>query len=432
MSNDDWRARLRPASFRGVPFAVLGSTIKFGRNTALHEYPYRDIVWIEDLGRQARRVSFSAFVVGDDCIERRRALMDVCESPGAVEGELIHPTLGALRVALQSATSGEYWDKGRVFEFALEFCEQGQRIFPAAVTQPAAALANTGAAKTAISADFVQSAQGALQNGLSGVRQTIALVRGVVTTARRAVNDATSLYNSVQSLPGQFGRYIGGQAGQPGRIGVTLASLAAAGTVGRANVDLAAHALQDCVGALSTSGNRPALLSQIADSAHRLSATLASAAPSSNDAVRVLGAWMAAVPAGGNPLAIATANLCRRAALINMTSACSLVPATSQDAAFSLRDRIIANLDAEMQSAANAGQDASFAALRQLHGNVVAHFAQSTVNLRHLRPVSTALAMPSLALSQRLYQGAGGVEAMLTSADVIHPAFMPVGFLALT
>ncbi len=37
-----WSDQLLPASFRGVPFGVLGSRSRFGRRLAVHEYPYRD------------------------------------------------------------------------------------------------------------------------------------------------------------------------------------------------------------------------------------------------------------------------------------------------------------------------------------------------------------------------------------------------------
>ena len=52
-------AQLKPASFRGVPFVVQEGTSHFGRRNQIHEYPFRDTPWVEDLGQQAR-----AFVAG--------------------------------------------------------------------------------------------------------------------------------------------------------------------------------------------------------------------------------------------------------------------------------------------------------------------------------------------------------------------------------
>ncbi len=46
-----WEEHLHQASFRGVPFAVLEADGLFGRRQAVHEYPYRETAWVEDMGR---------------------------------------------------------------------------------------------------------------------------------------------------------------------------------------------------------------------------------------------------------------------------------------------------------------------------------------------------------------------------------------------
>ena len=42
-----WAASLQPASWNGIPFAVRASQIRRGRRVAVHEYPFRDDVWVE-------------------------------------------------------------------------------------------------------------------------------------------------------------------------------------------------------------------------------------------------------------------------------------------------------------------------------------------------------------------------------------------------
>ena len=44
---------LREASFKGAPFHVEETGGQFGRRTVLHEYPFRDLPYGEDLGRSA-------------------------------------------------------------------------------------------------------------------------------------------------------------------------------------------------------------------------------------------------------------------------------------------------------------------------------------------------------------------------------------------
>jgi prophage DNA circulation protein len=64
----DFVDALRPASFRGVPFATLASRKVFGRRTAVHEYPFRDTIWVEDLGRKGREISLSGFLVANSLV----------------------------------------------------------------------------------------------------------------------------------------------------------------------------------------------------------------------------------------------------------------------------------------------------------------------------------------------------------------------------
>ena len=54
---------LREASFKGVPFKVDETEGQFGRRNVLHQYPYRDLPFAEDLGREVRRFSVHAFVL---------------------------------------------------------------------------------------------------------------------------------------------------------------------------------------------------------------------------------------------------------------------------------------------------------------------------------------------------------------------------------
>ncbi|HSR77153.1 MAG TPA: DNA circularization N-terminal domain-containing protein, partial [Xanthobacteraceae bacterium] len=53
-----WWEQLQPGSWRGVPFVMDAAENRAGRRTAIHEYPYRDTVWVEDLGRLPRRFAF--------------------------------------------------------------------------------------------------------------------------------------------------------------------------------------------------------------------------------------------------------------------------------------------------------------------------------------------------------------------------------------
>jgi len=75
LESGSYWSQLRPASYRGVPFGVLGGSASFGRRNAVHEYPFRDTPWVEDLGMSARHVHVTGFLVGDDVIAQRTKLI---------------------------------------------------------------------------------------------------------------------------------------------------------------------------------------------------------------------------------------------------------------------------------------------------------------------------------------------------------------------
>ncbi|KAE9813099.1 hypothetical protein GP647_25435, partial [Escherichia coli] len=103
---------------------------------AVHEYPYRDTAWIEDMGRGTRRFVLKGFLVqdsliygGGDAISQRIALIAACETKGS--GTLIHPTHGEMTVSVPEnglSLSGDM-KSGRVFEFTLTLIESGIKVF---------------------------------------------------------------------------------------------------------------------------------------------------------------------------------------------------------------------------------------------------------------------------------------------------------------
>jgi prophage DNA circulation protein len=275
-----WIDQLSPASYRGVPFGVLGGEAHFGRRNAVHEYPFRDTVWVEDLGRSARRISLSGFLVGNDCIAQRERMIAACEERG--NGQLVHPTLGLMTVNLLGALNvTERWDRGRMFELSFVFIESGERIFPSiepsggAVTDAAA-----DAADIAIAGDFASRAKDALQNGAAVVSQAVQTSRAWTSAAQVLGNDATNLTHMVSSLTGNLGRFAGGA-----NIGGLTGSLAALASGGGAKslINVATGAAAPTLTALTGSVSIQSLTAlgsaarvQIAAAASKITAAAAS------------------------------------------------------------------------------------------------------------------------------------------------------------
>lgn len=124
-----WRDDLRPASFRGVEFHVVDSTLSAGRRVARHEFPQRDIPYMEDMGRRAREFKVEALIIGADYMSARDRLIEAIEEEGA--GQLVHPYHGTVQVnVLGEVSISESTREGGMAKFAIVFVEAGKQETP--------------------------------------------------------------------------------------------------------------------------------------------------------------------------------------------------------------------------------------------------------------------------------------------------------------
>ena len=156
MGGGTWLDQLQPASFRGVGFQVDSTTRSPGNNTVLREYPFQDLPTIFSMGEAAEEIKFSAYVVGNDYMDKANALEQALKVQES--GVLIHPTIGAVRVwhhgtfEIQEA----YTTDGGVARFTLTFVRADARRNPAQATNTGlSAFAAALQAKLAIVQDFV-------------------------------------------------------------------------------------------------------------------------------------------------------------------------------------------------------------------------------------------------------------------------------------
>ncbi len=151
-----WRASLRPASFRSVPFLLLTAEGEHGRRFASHEYPLRDEPWHEDLGRKAKVLRLDGFVLEPGHIAKAKALIEAVEKPGP--GVLTHPWLGDLTMVVTECRVRFSHAEGGMAAFALGFAEAGESLYPAPVKNAAGVVDRAAAtAKSAISGRFLQN-----------------------------------------------------------------------------------------------------------------------------------------------------------------------------------------------------------------------------------------------------------------------------------
>ncbi|HEX3809610.1 MAG TPA: DNA circularization N-terminal domain-containing protein [Rhizomicrobium sp.] len=440
-----WSDLLQPASFRGVPFAVLTGDLEGGRRNAVHQYPRRDVPWIEDLGRGTRKIVIVGFLVafdlitgGGEVISQREQLLGALEAGGP--GTLIHPTLGQLNVSVDRYNARERWDTGQYFEVSVSFIESGERLFPSAGSDTGVlGLLSALSSDVAAAADFVHRVTAPLLQGQAVIDGAIGMAAQWGALANGLIFDATALYNSVGTLPGNFGRYFGGRT--RGYSGVVPA--AAAPTTVDGLIADGAQARAAAQGALETlnaaaAGSDPAAL---ATAAQGLAAALLAATVDPADGVRLLSALAEIeppIPFDPSQIGVSVAamqfgcaSLFRRAALAALVrAATSYQPASSDDAA-ALRDTIADALDAEILVAGDSADDQSFMALRQMRTAAIRDLNARGASLPPMTNFVFSAMLPALALANRIYRDAGRSDELVSEANPPHPAFMPSQFRAL-
>jgi len=140
----NWRDRLQPASFRGAKFHLLTSGVEGGRRTVLHQYPFSEVPYLEDMGSEAGVFHISGYVIQNydndfDYFDQRDALIAALDSYGP--GTLIHPFYDELNVGLLGKYKvDESFQEGGIARFTMTFVDAGVS------TQPSATVDFPGAA----------------------------------------------------------------------------------------------------------------------------------------------------------------------------------------------------------------------------------------------------------------------------------------------
>lgn len=210
-----WKDRLRPASFRGIPFFIEVSQYTSGRRVTFHEFPDRDLPFAEDLGRVGRTFRVEGHILGDDYFEQKERIIEAAEKEGP--GELIHPYFGTRFVQCGAFSIDEDTKEGRFAKITFQFFEAGDNRFPKSVEDKQQVLADkVDLAKAAAKGEFdnnfsilglsgfaVESAQAAVekaadafQDATKGLQSTIEGIADLAFNIRNLKADTLTLLQS--------------------------------------------------------------------------------------------------------------------------------------------------------------------------------------------------------------------------------------------
>jgi len=130
-----WRDRLQPASFRGVAFEYQSDDLGgIGRRNVVHEYPKRDVPYVEDMGRSVEEISLEAIVIGPDYLTQLDELLKALRAEGP--GELVHPFYGRLQVVASGCRVRHTFEEGGLARVSMTFTEAGENQYPAGGSVP--------------------------------------------------------------------------------------------------------------------------------------------------------------------------------------------------------------------------------------------------------------------------------------------------------
>ena len=430
-----WYETLQPASFRGVSFAVLSGQSNFGRQTALHEYPYRDMPWVEDLGRGTRKFTLQGFLVenslvygGGEVIAQRNNLIAACETAGA--GTLIHPTYGELTVSIPAGglQITEQWNGGRCFEFTLSVIESGVKVFP--VTASVGIPEDSWLEATAKSVlQFVTTVDGITRRA-GALIETLQNTAGFwVSEVSGTVHEASNLKDQVSSAfsGDTWGRY---QPSSNSGLGITQQTTVTQQTAVTTENLAAMSAAGD------TLAHSPTVV-QYGDAAANLNQSIVTTITQPARAIQVFSQlakfhdvrWQGLA---GFRASRAAGQLFRRLSLAALGHSALRYQPFSYDDASAVMRFVSDALDVGLTEAANEGHTGVWEALSALQNTVVLTLSAREASLARFRTWDVPSVLPSLVLSERLYQDASRNDELVRSVNPIHPAFMPRQFRALS
>jgi prophage DNA circulation protein len=387
-----WEAKLQKASFRGVPFKVDTADTGLGRNVAMHRYPNRDFASSEDLGRKGRSFTINAYVAGDDFFPDRDRLLEAIEGKSGA-GTLIHPTLGSIQAVVLSATHRYKGNEGGVEYIEITFEQVGEFSSQAATTNATAALALVATsaasqAQTSFNGGFNTIAQPAFvaNSAIATNSSFLSIVKGGLPWANMALNRANVVLSAINNLGnplalfGQAGGYSGGVLGLFSAVRVTL------GTA-KARYDYFSSFLNFNKSETSLSTDTPQRQQLAANNATQ------------TQLVRVL-------------------------AVSEVAQAAPELPLGSQQDASGIRDKVLAQLDSEINEAALMGDDELMGKLEQLAASFSLAMQERLLELDKLIELTLKTSQPALVLAWELYENPARGAEIVARNNQRHPGFL--------
>lgn len=388
----DWRQRVGMASFRGVKFHAPTSEQNTGRDNAPHEFPFsEDAPYIEDTGRIGEVLRFEGYVIGDDYLDQRDALVKALTTPGP--GELVHPFYGTRRVQVGKISVRLSDEEGGMARFTIECSETlAEPANPTTAPDGGTAVANSAAALQTSATSVFNAAFSTASKIVDGVS---AVLRGATAAMDNLTSKVSFVAQTAATLRSQAQAMASsavGLASSPGDIVASAIGIFDSikdAVLGAQNVT---DPLGVFLGIYAFNAGPPIPQTTTARALEQVNVT-------------------------------ATQLLFQRLALVNAALVAIEIPYASYDDAIAARTRITDLLDDQAEIAA----DDTYPLLQQLRADLVKAVPGDASDLPHLVSYTPPATLPSLALAYRLYGDVDSEADLLARNRIRHPGFVAGG-----
>lgn len=187
--SDVWKARLLPASFRGIPFFIESHDLKGGRNAVSHEPADRDNTFSEDIGRKGKVFTLEAHILGDTYFFIRDGLISAMDTKDP--GFLVHPYLGIKEVQPEGFSVRESTDEGRICRISMTFIEAGEKSSPLALLDKITGFVTNVVVGVAQVQNAFQLAFKVAELPSYAIESANSLVKDFVTTIRNGIKNVS-------------------------------------------------------------------------------------------------------------------------------------------------------------------------------------------------------------------------------------------------
>lgn len=422
---------LRQCSYKGVPFQAAAVTKTIQRRQVLHEYPQRDIPYLEDLGKGATLYKVTAFLVGDNCVAQAKRLEKALLTVGA--GTFVHPWDGALTVSVYQASNISYSNSElRYCSLDITFVEAGELGYPNKLAD-GPTLARQLADKLGLSAvsDFVESFKQTAAYKLvqAAINGTLLETLGIISDAEIA-----QILGFVDEVTTFAEQAIGLLTDEPRGFAEKLSSVL--GLARFASVETRWSGIVNQISQLTTSEELNRRTNQFAQIPAVVSNIEAESLQDSA-AVETLTRQLLLANAIGASTLIGTS--LDTAAIVDIDQSGSGdtsedsgedsersdpdTVTTSVDELLEVRDHLIASIDNELQNPLIS--DGLFINLLQARSVVFSILTSKAEGLSRLLSIETPQIEPSLVLAYDYYDDVSRSDEIETRNRVIHGAFCP-------